>query len=235
MHPVVERPPVRSEDAINSEPPCMPSELLADSTPHWFWQIILLLTSWLHLHYHLPHAACNLILRVLRVIFVTLGALDIESRPPLTLNTTLKRLGLIDEFRVLPTCMKCRRMYPSTSAPDLKCSVCQIAIFQSIHGSGDDVESPILESRPLKVKPTLVTPTRPISEQLESFINQPGVEEALDAWWTRKRHSHKLTDISDGRIWGEIRGHDGRLFFENGNDRPDPDELRLALTMNFDG
>jgi hypothetical protein len=137
----------------------MPSELLADSTPHWFWQIIILLTSWLHLHYHLPHTACNLILRVLRVIFVTLGALDIESRPPLTLNTTLKRLGLIDEPRVLPTCTKCWCMYPSTSAPDLKCSVCQIAIFQSIHGSGDDVESPILEPRPLKVKPTLVTPT----------------------------------------------------------------------------
>ena len=140
----------------------MPSELLADSTPHWFWQIILLLTSWLHLHYHLPHAACNLILRVLRVIFVTLGALDIESRPPLTLNTTLKRLGLIDEFRVLPTCMKCRRMYPSTSAPDLKCSVCQIAIFRSIYGSGDDVEFPILESRPLKV----------IFVQLQVFFQQ---------------------------------------------------------------
>ena|SRR5882762_5257451 len=114
-------------------------------------------------------------------------------------------------------------------------SICQIPIFQPIHGSGDDVESPILESRPLKVKPILVTPTRPISEQLESFINQPRVEEALDAWRTRKHHSHKLMDISDGRIWDEIRGHDGWLFFENGSNRPDPDELRLALTMNFDG
>jgi hypothetical protein len=42
-------------------------------------------------------------------------------------------------------------------------------------------------------------------------------------------------DISDGKIWNEIKGHDGRLFFENGDDRPDPDELRLGLTMNFDG
>jgi hypothetical protein len=169
------------------------------------------------------------------VSFLSLSALSAHSRPPLTLNTTLKHLGLIDQFRVLPTCTKCWHMYPSTSAPDLKCSVCQIPIFWPIHGSGDNVESPILESRPLKVKPILVTPTWPISEQLKSFINQLGVEEALDAWWTWKHHSHKLMDISDGRIWNEIRGHDGQLFFENGSDKPDPDELCLTLTMNFDG
>lgn len=107
LHPVIEQTLDQSEDTMNSEPPCTPSELLADSTYHWFWQIILLLMSWLHLHYHLPHAARNLILCVLRIIFITLGALNIESRPPLTLNTTLKHLGLIDQFCILPTCTKC--------------------------------------------------------------------------------------------------------------------------------
>lgn len=42
-------------------------------------------------------------------------------------------------------------------------------------------------------------------------------------------------DISDGKIWNEIKGYDRRLFFENGDDRPDPDELHLGLTMNFNG
>lgn len=171
LHPVIEQTPDQSEDTMNSEPPCTPSELLADSTHHWFWQIILLLMSWLHLHYHLPHAACNLILHVLHIIFITLGALDIESRPPLTLNTTLKHLGLIDQFCILPTCTKCQHMYPSTSAPDLKCSVCQIPIFRPIHGLGDNAESSVIDSHPLKVKPILVTPTQPISEQLKSLIN----------------------------------------------------------------
>lgn len=42
-------------------------------------------------------------------------------------------------------------------------------------------------------------------------------------------------DISDGKIWNEIKGYDGQLFFEKGDDRPDLDELCPGLTMNYDG
>ena len=98
LYPPVVRVPIQPEDVINSEPPLLPSEVLADSTLHWFFQIVLLLTTWLHLHYHLPHAACNLILRILRFVFITLGALGVDQKVPLTLNTTLKHLGLADEF-----------------------------------------------------------------------------------------------------------------------------------------
>ena len=31
------------------------AEVLESSSPHWFWQIVLLLITYLHLHFHLPH------------------------------------------------------------------------------------------------------------------------------------------------------------------------------------
>ena len=126
-------------------------------------------------------------------------------------------------------------MYPSNSAPDLECSVCTVPIFRAC-GLTDALDSiPVNIATQKLHKPVLVTPMRPISEQLESFINQLGIEEALDGWRKRKPSPGKLYSMADGKIWQEIKGHDGRPFFENGDDRPDANELRIALTMNFDG
>ena len=164
----------------------LPSVVLTESDSHWFWRILLLLTSWLHLHYHLPHAACNLMLRVMRIIFVSLGALTLEDRPPLTLNTTLKRLGLVDNFRILPTCpnLTCWIMYPADSPWSLKCGVCDTNIFLPV-GSDNTNGS-------IAYRPALVTPTRLISEQLEGLINQPGIKKALDDWRTQRMDLGKL-------------------------------------------
>ena len=45
----------------------------------------------------------------------------------------------------------------------------------------------------------------------------------------------KLQSMADGKIWKETLGIDGRLFFENGPERPDPHELRIGVTVNYDG
>ena len=52
------------------EPLESPADVLADASPYWFWWIILIVTTYLHLHYHLPHQACTLLLKVLSTIFV---------------------------------------------------------------------------------------------------------------------------------------------------------------------
>ncbi len=41
--------------------------------------------------------------------------------------------------------------------------------------------------------------------------------------------------IQDGRIWKSLRGHDGELFFDNSPSRKNVDELRLGITIGFDG
>ncbi|KAG1878230.1 hypothetical protein F4604DRAFT_2001536 [Suillus subluteus] len=73
-------PQMHLEDAITHETtvegelvlelPRSPSVVLAAASPHWFWKIILLLIVWLNLHYHLPHLACTLILKITRHILV---------------------------------------------------------------------------------------------------------------------------------------------------------------------
>ncbi|KAJ7667443.1 hypothetical protein B0H17DRAFT_1142748, partial [Mycena rosella] len=46
-----------------------PRHSLAEESTFWFWQLILITTAWLHLHFHTPHRACTLLLKVLRHIF----------------------------------------------------------------------------------------------------------------------------------------------------------------------
>ncbi|KAI1786548.1 hypothetical protein LXA43DRAFT_1099092 [Ganoderma leucocontextum] len=43
------------------------------------------------------------------------------------------------------------------------------------------------------------------------------------------------TRIQDGAIWWELRGADGELFFDNGLERLNPEELHLGITLSFDG
>ena len=90
-------------------------------------------------------------------------------------------------------------------------------------------------SNPTAYKPVLLTPTMLILEQLQGLVNQPGIEEALDAWRTKGTDPDKIQGMADGRIWKEIWGADGHLFFENGPEWPDPSELRIGVMVNYDG
>ncbi|KAK6988426.1 hypothetical protein R3P38DRAFT_3229026 [Favolaschia claudopus] len=73
-----------------SEAIARPRESEAEESPFWFWQIILFLTAWLHLHYHLPHRACALLLKILRNIFITLRHIPSDNNVPITLATAFK-------------------------------------------------------------------------------------------------------------------------------------------------
>ena len=63
------------------------------------------------------------------------------------------------------------------------------------------------------------------------------MEDALDEWRERTRDPDVLEDIMDGRVWITLPSPslNGRPFFDNDHDREDADELRIGVTLGFDG
>ncbi|KAG1764630.1 hypothetical protein EDD22DRAFT_978989 [Suillus occidentalis] len=45
----------------------------------------------------------------------------------------------------------------------------------------------------------------------------------------------KRTRIQDGKIWQTLHGSDGKLFFDNSSECSSSDELRIGITLSFDG
>jgi hypothetical protein len=41
--------------------------------------------------------------------------------------------------------------------------------------------------------------------------------------------------IMDGAVWQMIAAHNGKPFFDNTADRDNQDELRIGITLGFDG
>ena len=182
----------------------------------FFWRSILALVAWLHLVYHLPHKACNLVLRVLKSIFILLDVVPPGWTPIISLQTVFRRLDLKDKFSIMAMCKACRRLYSQDSPATLKCSGCENFIFEGLN-------------------PKLKYPFCPISQQLAELIMQPGLEDHLESWRSSDYTAGEYRNISDGRIWNSLKGEDGRPFFDRSPDRPDRDELRIALTLGFDG
>ncbi|KAK7013530.1 hypothetical protein R3P38DRAFT_2415912, partial [Favolaschia claudopus] len=185
-----------------------------------------------HLHYHLPHRACALLLKILRNIFITLRHIPSDNNVPITLATAFKKLGLNEEFEIRAICPSCRRAYPENSSPNLQCSHCDIPLFKdpparTTAPSLLDSTRPKPDSKP---RPVLQGPYLPLSTQLVEFLNREGNEAACESYLTRKRVPGKMSDIQDGEICQTLKGSDGRKFFDTAADRPNPDELRIGLS-----
>lgn len=221
-----------------SETPLEPRRSLAEESPFWFWQLILITTAWLHLHYHTPHLACGLLLKVLRNIFLCLGLVKTEDKIPITLTTTFKRLGLNEHFEIRAICPQCRRAYPEDSPADLLCTHCHVPLFNTPPAPTSVPVSLLASTRtktPPKARPVLQSPYLLPSTQLVEFLNREGNELDCESYLTRTRVPGKMQDIQDGDICQSLKGPDGRKFFETGPDRPDPEELRIGLCFGEDG
>ena len=188
----------------------------------FFWRPVLVLVTWLHLMYHLPHRACNLMLRVLKHIFTLLGSGPPGWSPIITLQGAYPKLGLEDRFSIMPLCPRCRRIFDHTSPDDLECPACGIALFD-IH--------PRTQAKKMKLK----YPFFPISQQLAEIIMQPGLEDILESWRNYEHTDGEYRDISDGKVWKSLKGADGKPFFDRSPERDGANELRIALTLGFDG
>ncbi|KAG1861529.1 hypothetical protein DFJ58DRAFT_839673 [Suillus subalutaceus] len=177
------------------EPPLPPDVILDSASQHWFWKIILILVAWLNLHYHLPHRAANLLLKVTASIFYGLGVFTLEEKPAQTLNTAFAHLALADCFESSSATKPSR----STMKPKLRC------------------------------------PQNPLSNGILRLLSQDSIELQLNAWRSQPTTPGKCSSIQDGEIWKTLRGTDGNLFFDNTAERQDADELRIGITLGFDG
>ncbi|KAL5512094.1 hypothetical protein ACEPAG_3615 [Sanghuangporus baumii] len=188
----------------------------------FFWRSILALVAWLHLMYHLPHKACNLMLHLLKHIFILLGAGSPGWTPIVTLQAAYRKLGLHDRFLLMPMCSGCHRIFPPDSPDDLECPECQIALFDA-------------HTRTQQKKIKLKYPFFPISQQLAEIIMQPGIEDVMDSWRNYEHKEGEYRDISDGKFWNSLKGPDGKLFFDQSPEQDTANELRIGLTLGFDG
>lgn len=78
-------------------------------------------------------------------------------------------------------------------------------------------------------------PSNPLSQQIAEFLNRKGMEKAVEEWRTRRRIPGFKQDIMDGEVWRTIPGPDGKPFFDNDPERASKDELRIGITIGFDG
>jgi hypothetical protein len=192
--------------------------------------ILYMLVAWLHTQCKLAWMACGTVLVVVSHILVAgkYKLKDGQQAPYVTLSSVLTNLGVEPEFQVLPVCPQCMEVYPNTRARDSKCDRCLSPLFKhtkTVNGRRDEDDN--------IVRPLLQFPRLSIEDQLRKILEIPGMEDELEHW----RHVHqtlgKSNDMFDGRVAQEIKGSDGRPFFEN----PSPvgcTELRIGLVLGFD-
>ncbi|KAH9911971.1 hypothetical protein B0H21DRAFT_714183, partial [Amylocystis lapponica] len=167
-----------SDADVPIEMPPASHQVLEDSSEVWFWRVVMLLCSWLHLQYHVPYRACTLILQVMRLIFITVGLLTRDSDAPITLLTSLHRLQLRDNFEIKAMCISCCRVYDGNSDTTLQCSTCNIPLFKSTStnappepapdtaDTSDQPAKPPLHANVKTSVPRLQTPYSLLSAQL---------------------------------------------------------------------
>ncbi|GJF00598.1 hypothetical protein PsYK624_168910 [Phanerochaete sordida] len=224
------------------EPPRSAREMVQQSCSVWFFRPLLLLVAFLHIEYRLSHRASALLLSAVILICKSLGILDGSEDTPQTLKTAFKRLHLEDRFSIAPMCPRCRRIYSAESDPDRKCDRCSVSLFR-------DNTFPALAPAPLSVdwqtkappkcsaKPAMQTPMRLPSELIADLINStPSMENELDKWRDEPPFDGKnLRRVQDGEIWRTVPGPDKLPFFANSQATRRPPELRIGVTLGFDG
>lgn len=231
-------PPARLVQGVD-DLPARASELLAESSNIWFWRIIMLLGSWVHLHYQLPHRGVTLMLQVMRLVLLTLGAIPPDDdRTPTTLRTTFARLALQDNFDIRAMCPQCARLFSAENdAVTETCNKCKIPLFKNTAGLPPVLASEAEETRiPASRTPLKQVPCSLLSSQLVDMV--PRLEDSLDRWREMPPpHDGVLRSIQDGEIWKTLPGPpgDSKPFFYNGPDREDESELRIGVTLAFNG
>ncbi|KAL4078647.1 hypothetical protein V8B97DRAFT_2021036 [Scleroderma yunnanense] len=162
--------------------------------------IIYMMMTWLHLQWHLPHAACNAVLSILSCLLFTLCPTLLA--PFVTLPLAMKVLGLNLQTHKLPCWPSCHEVYLPAGSLHMQdeCIMCKILLFlpdQTKHG--------LLCSKKISC---VKYPYLSLSDQIQSILMIPGIEESLDAW-----HTHPHTP-----------GHYSNIF----------DELQISVTLGMD-
>jgi hypothetical protein len=85
--------------------------------------------------------------------------------------------------------------------------------------------------------PIIKYPYTPLSDQITSLLQLPGVEALLDEWRFKPRVPGEYGDIFDGAVCrSKLKAPDGSLFFSNlPNKKNGPNgELRIGVNLGID-
>ena len=199
----------------------------ADVPPHII--TIYVLVSWLHLQFHLPWVACNVLLGIFALILTAFAPSVVT--PFVTLQSSNCVLGVDKPIHLLAGCPSCQDVYPPSSSPHSQqcCTVCGVTLFledKTLRGNICANKMPIVKY-----------PYLPLSEQIKSILTIPSMETLLASWRVKPRMPGEYQDIFDGAVCHEkLKGPDGRLFFSNSlSERKGPNgELWIGVNMGVD-
>ncbi|KAL4079714.1 hypothetical protein J3A83DRAFT_4368529 [Scleroderma citrinum] len=191
--------------------------------------VIYALVSWLHLQFHLPQVACNVLLGIFALILTAVS--PVITTPFLTLQSSNCVLGMDKPIHILTVCPSCQDVYPPAGLPYIqeKCTRCKVDLFlddKTQHGNIWTNKTPVVKY-----------PYIPLSEQITSILKIPGTEALLDGWRDKSWVPGEYQDIFDGAMCHEkLKGPDGKLFFFNKpNECQGPNnELRIGVNMGVD-
>lgn len=208
--------------------PDNPLDSYDSSHDTWFGRATIFMVVLLHTRYHVTFRASALILSILSIIYIALGILQPENPLPTTLQTALHRLDLGDHFSINPMCVVCSSVLEPGVPTDTVCPNCETAIFKP---ATTRLYYRLTGRKPPLPPPRLVAPIHLLSEQLADLLARPGIEEECERWKSLPRNPNELSDISHGRIWKEMKGSDGKLFFDP---QDTSGELRIGVTVGSD-
>ncbi|KAJ6532812.1 hypothetical protein B0H10DRAFT_1972920 [Mycena sp. CBHHK59/15] len=236
-----------SGPAVLVEPPSRPESaesvgggldlLRARLHQHWYIRCVLILVAFLHTRHQVSFRACGLILTCLNFMFLKLpGDLLHPTDPmPVTLKTVFSRLGLQgDRFTSQILCYQCHRHFERDTPSDALCPDCETELFQpatrqlfqSVLTSITGTSAPEPARRPY-----LVSPVQLLSDSIREFFQRPGMVGAVNAWKIRPRTPGESRSIQDGKVWRNIKGHDGQSFFHGDSSKT---EIRLGTMIGLD-
>ncbi|KAJ6590799.1 hypothetical protein B0H10DRAFT_1960963 [Mycena sp. CBHHK59/15] len=98
-------------------------------------------------------------------------------------------------------------------------------LFQSVLTSITGTSAPEPARRPY-----LVSPVQLLSDSIREFFQRPGMVGAVNAWKIRPRTPGESRSIQDGKVWRNIKGHDGQSFFYGDSSKT---EIRLGTTIGL--
>ena len=190
--------------------------------------LLYLLVSWLHTACQLAFPACRAVLVVVGQILAAAGILSEHHALYISLASVMAGIGVEPVFCILPVCPSCLEVYPAEYPRNLPCRRCSSPIFS--HTRRHDRRRP---GAPAIVQPLLQFPVKGIEAQLREILVVPGMEGLMDGWRTKSRAPGSYQDNFDGRVCQELRGPDGRTFFENPLP-PQSSEVQIGLTLGVD-
>ncbi len=170
--------------------------------------VVYAMVSWLHFQFHLPHAACNVVLAFLALLFRFFS--PAITLPFISLQSATHALGVDPLVKLLAVCPQCKGVYPSSGSRYMQdtCSACHIPLFLPDHtrqGNCCTIKTPVIKYSYL-----------PLTDQIAAILKVPGVESLLDDWQIKPRNPGEYGDIFDGRMCREkLKAPDGTLFFSN--------------------